>query len=181
MHGRARRAATLAAFALLALAAPAAGAGRTVIGPDSGLPVPRFVALKGEGVNGRRGPGPEHRVDWIYQRDGLPLQVVAESGPWRRVRDPGGAEVWIHSAHLENRRTVFVRGDRLGSTALRRAPNENARALAFLERGVVARLEACRGEWRRLSVEDRTGWAPADALWGAETCDEQPAGADAAG
>ena len=100
----------------------------------------------------------------------VPLLVTAESGPWRRVRDPGGAEVWIHSVHLEDRRTVYVLGGRLGSAALRRAPRAKARVVAYLERGVVARLEACRGEWRKLAVEDREGWVEVAALWGAESC-----------
>jgi SH3-like domain-containing protein len=168
---RALRVALALALALtLVQAASREAQAQPRIGPDSQLPVPRYVALRGSGVNGRRGPGPEHRIEWIYQRAGLPLLVTAESGPWRRVRDPGGAEVWIHSVHLEDRRTVYVLGGRLGTAALRRSPRAKARVVAYLERGVVARLEACRGEWRRLAVEDREGWVEVAALWGAESC-----------
>ena len=47
------------------------------IGP-SGLPVPRFVSLKAEKVNVRRGPSSDHPVAWVFQRKGLPVEIVAE-------------------------------------------------------------------------------------------------------
>ena len=172
MHRSAKRAALGLAIALF-LAAPIAGASEGArIGPDSNLPVPRFVALRGADVNGRRGPGVEHRVDWVYQRTGLPLRVTAESGPWRRVRDPDGAQVWIHAAYLDDRRTVYVRGGRLGSVALRRLPRADAGLAAYLARGVVGELEACRGDWRQVRVEGRRGWVEAALLWGADSCDD---------
>ena len=80
-------AALVAATALFSLTSATA---ETAIGSDSNLPVPRYVSLRTEGANGRHGPGLEHRVDWIYERAGLPLMVTGESGPWRRVRDPDG-------------------------------------------------------------------------------------------
>jgi SH3-like domain-containing protein len=170
MNRRARCAALAIALTLALAAQPGGALAQPRIGPDSQLPVPRYVALGASGVNGRRGPGPEHRIEWVYQRAGLPLLVTAESGRWRRVRDPGGAEVWIHSVHLQNRRTAYVLGGRLGSAALRRAPRESARVVAYLERGVVVELVACKGSWRRLAVEDRKGWVEASTLWGAESC-----------
>jgi SH3-like domain-containing protein len=167
------RHAALSALALLALAAPAAGEA-PLLGPDSGLPVPRYVALKTDRANARRGPGVEHRIDWVYQRAGLPLLVTAESGPWRQVRDPDGATSWIHSGQLDNRRTAYVQGGRLGSAAMRQWPREDARIVAYVERGVVARLEACRDGWRYLSTAGRSGWADARELWGVESCGDAP-------
>lgn len=147
-------------------AQPAAAEGLS--GPDSGLPVPRFVSLKTQGANGRRGPGLNHQVDWIYERAGLPLQVTGESGPWRRVRDPDGAQVWIHASNLENRRTAFVAAQ--GEVPLRSNPVASSRVVARLAHGVVGAITACRGDWRRIVVGDRVGWAPRDALWGADDC-----------
>lgn len=158
--------AALAAAAAL-LSVNAAGAEDPRLGTDSNLPVPRYVSLKTEGANGRRGPGLEHRVDWIYERAGLPLQVTAESGPWRRVRDPDGTEVWMHAQNLDQRRTVYVSH----AATLRRTANGGAAALAHLAPGVVGALTGCEGEWRRVAVGGRVGWTEASTLWGAETCD----------
>jgi SH3-like domain-containing protein len=163
---------TLAAGPLAALAGIAfcvnAASAAPVTGPDSARPVPRYVALKVAGAHGRHGPGPEHKIDWIYQRADLPLQVTAESGPWRRVRDPDGAQVWIHARNLEERRTVYVSAS--GETALRANPNESARPVAWLSKGVVGAVTACRGDWRRVAVGGRVGWIEQSALWAGEDC-----------
>jgi SH3-like domain-containing protein len=153
--------AALAAFSL-----SAAAAGSPVVGPDSSLPVPRFASLKTEGANGRRGPGLEHRIDWIYARAGLPLQITAESGPWRRVVDPDGAQVWMHAQNLDARRTAFINQE----TPLRRNARPHAQPVAFLAPGVVGALTGCEGAWRRIAVGGRVGWVDKGALWGAEDC-----------
>ncbi|HVY83995.1 MAG TPA: SH3 domain-containing protein [Caulobacterales bacterium] len=136
------------------------------IGPDSHQPVPRFVSLKTVGANGRHGPGLEHKVDWIYERAGLPLLVTAESGRWRRVRDPDGAEVWIYAANLDDRRTGYVKG--ADDVPLRDAPQAHARIVAYLAPGVVGSLTGCDSGWRRMAVGGRVGWVPKAALWGAD-------------
>jgi SH3-like domain-containing protein len=155
-------AALIAASALISLTS--ASAETTSIGSDSNLPVPRFVSLKTEGANGRHGPGLEHRIDWIYDRAGLPLMVTGESGPWRRVRDPDGAEVWMHAQNLDQRRTVYVGQN----TALRRAARESGEVVAYLGPGVIGAITACEGDWRRVAVGGRVGWVENEALWGGD-------------
>ena len=63
---------------------------------DSGLPLPRFVTLKADRVNVRRGPSGEHQVSWVFTRKGLPVEIVAEFEHWRRIRDSEGAEGWVY-------------------------------------------------------------------------------------
>ncbi|GAM97477.1 hypothetical protein U91I_01103 [alpha proteobacterium U9-1i] len=132
----------------------------------SGLP--RFVSLKATNANGRQGPGVEHRIDWIYARPGLPMLLTAEDGPWRRVRDPDGAEVWMHADNLDARRTVFVPDGQ--AVALRRNPQSGATALAMLAPGVVGALTGCHGDWRRVSIGGRVGWVGKDDVWAAQDC-----------
>jgi len=157
-------AALVAVSVLFSLNATASTA--PAVGTDSNLPVPRFVSLKAEGANGRRGPGLEHRIEWIYERRGLPLQVTGESGPWRRVRDPDGAEVWMHAQNLDQRRTVYVRE----AATLRRDPRSGAGAAAYMAPGVIGAITACDGDWRRVAVGGRVGWVEASSVWGAEDC-----------
>jgi SH3-like domain-containing protein len=155
-------AAIIAASAALFLTA--ASADTPSLGQDSNLPLPRYVSLKVEGANGRHGPGLEHRVDWVYEHAGLPLRVTAESGPWRRVVDPDGAEVWMHAQNLDPRRTAYV----TTAAALRHQAREGARVIAYLEPGVIGALTGCEGQWRRVAVAGRVGWVEAGALWGAD-------------
>jgi SH3-like domain-containing protein len=153
-----------------AAAAPRIGSGSAAIGTDSHLPVPRFVSLKEEGANARRGPSTGQPILWIYQRRDLPLEVTGESGPWRRVRDPDGAEVWMHKQNLGASRTIYVRSQDHADAALRARPNSSAQPIAYLAEGVVGRLTGCDGEWRRITVGGRVGWVRADALWAAGEC-----------
>ncbi len=143
-------------------AAPAETAG---LGPVTGLPLPRFVSLKAHEVRVRRGPSFDQRVDWLYRRRGLPLRLVAEYGHWRRVEDIEGYGGWVHYSMISGAHTVLVTED---LTELLRRPDPGAPVVARLEAGVIAGLGECQGEWCRLDADGRRGWAPREAVWGAE-------------
>lgn len=135
-------------------------------GPVTNLPLPRFVSLRAETANARRGPSLSHRVDWTFLRRGWPLQVTAEYGHWRRVRDVEGAEGWVHHGLLSGTRTVVVVSEAL--VPLHTARSDAAAVAAFVEPGVVARLEECEAAWCLVEVENAEGWVPERVLWGVE-------------
>ncbi|WP_200276670.1 SH3 domain-containing protein [Rhodovulum adriaticum] len=149
-------------LAIAALALPLHAAER---GPVTGLPLPRYVSLKASEGNVRRGPSLSHRIDWVYNRRGVPLQVTAEYGHWRRVRDRDGAGGWMHYTLLSGVRMVLVQEDML---ALRRLPTPDATILARTEAGVIARLGKCKPDWCRISADGYKGWVPKTALWGVD-------------
>jgi SH3-like domain-containing protein len=149
------------AVMLLAVAGP--GAAGEALGPVTNLPLPRYVSMRAEKANARRGPSLDQRVDWEFVQRGLPLEIVAEYGQWRRVRDADGAGGWVHHSLLSGVRTVLVRAD--APVPLRAGPGEGAvRALA--EPGVIGRLEACDGAWCEIAAGGVDGWVPRAALWG---------------
>ena len=132
-------------------------------GPETNLPLPRYVSLKvGEG-NARRGPSLSHRIDWVFLRRDMPLQVVSEYGHWRRVLDREGLGGWLHYSLLSGVRTVIVDQPML---ELHLRPDRQTPVTARLEQGVIARLGACERDWCRLTAEGHRGWAPKIALWG---------------
>ncbi|BBU59064.1 hypothetical protein KU6B_53290 [Mameliella alba] len=150
-----------AAVALLILACPGtAGQDR---GPVTNLPLPRFVSLKASEGNVRRGPSLTHRIDWVYKRRGMPLEITAEHGHWRRVRDRDGAGGWVHYSLLSGARTVIVEQDML---SLYRRPDPDSVVVARLELGVIARLGDCGPDWCRLTADGYRGWVDKTALWG---------------
>ena len=132
-------------------------------GPVTNLPLPRYVSMKASEGNVRRGPSLTHRIDWVFKRRGMPLQITAEFGHWRRVRDQDGAGGWVHYALLSGVRTVLVQEDML---TLHAQPDERTAVTAALEYGVVARLGTCSLTWCNVSVGGFDGWAPKDKLWG---------------
>jgi SH3-like domain-containing protein len=150
----------LAAVLLLPLsvAAPAQEA-------PSGLPLPRFVSLRADEVNLRTGPGVRYPIDWVYQRKGLPVQVIAEYEAWRQIRDAEGTTGWVHRTMLSGKRTVAINGD---ATRLYREPTGSAPVAAWVEPGVIGELLECDGDWCRISATDRgvEGWIERRGLWG---------------
>ncbi len=134
-------------------------------GPVTNLPLPRFVSLKANEGNARRGPDQSHRIDWVYQRRDLPLRVTAEYEHWRRVEDADGMGGWMHYALLSGLRTALVQTD---MAQLRQRPDASSPAAALLERGVIARVRSCQPDWCRLEVDSARGWVEKRHLWGVD-------------
>jgi len=147
-------------FLVLSLTQSVAAADR---GSVTNLPIPRYVSIKTDEVNVRRGPSLTHRIDWVFQRKGMPLEVTAEYGHWRRVRDRDGAGGWVHYSLLSGVRTVISESDML---ELHLGPDESTPIAARLELGVVARLGECNADWCRLTAGGYRGWARKLLLWG---------------
>lgn len=133
------------------------------VGPVSGLPLPRYVALRASEVNLRTGPGLRYPIDWVYTRAGLPVEVIDEFETWRRIRDWEGSIGWVHQNMLTgDRRALVVGKQRL----LRRSPDDRATGRALLEPGVVGRLNRCTDGWCQLDVKGIEGWLREDEIYG---------------
>ncbi|MEK9676844.1 MAG: SH3 domain-containing protein [Rhodospirillaceae bacterium] len=131
----------------------------------SGLPLPRFVSLRSDEVNMRTGPGVRYPVDWVYKRRNMPMEVVAEFGTWRKVRDVQGSEGWIHQSMLSNRRMIAVTGQ---IRTLRGDADASASAVARLEPGTVGEIKNCpeKSSWCQLSFGGHDGWLRRVEFWG---------------
>lgn len=137
-------------------------------GAVTNLPLPRYVSLKSNEGNARRGPGLSHRIDWVFTRVGMPLKVTAEHGHWRRVEDAEGVGGWVHYALVSGVRSVMVNED---MATFYSRPDTTSLAAFQAERGVVARVNTCKDGWCRVTVDGQRGWAPVSSLWGV-TADE---------
>jgi SH3-like domain-containing protein len=153
--------------------ATAASAPEKACKPDVGcvtnLPLPRFVSLKGNEGNARRGPGLTHRIDWVFTRAGMPLRVTAEFENWRRVEDHEGAGGWVHYSLLSGVRSALVT---LDMAELHEAPSDDATVVAQAELGVIGRVLACEDDWCRVALGGQKGWLRKTAIWGV-TADEE--------
>ncbi|MBS1067364.1 SH3 domain-containing protein [Gluconobacter cerinus] len=79
-------------------------------GSNTGLPLPRYAALRADKVYMRRGPGDRYPIDWVYHRRGLPVQIEREFDVWRLVEDSDGQKGWVHQATLYGSRTFVIPG-----------------------------------------------------------------------
>jgi len=135
---------------------------------SAALPVPRFVSLKSDKVNVRKGPSTDQAIVWVFSRAGLPVEVIAESDNWRRVRDSEGADGWVFRSLLSARRTALItpwsKGDE--RVPLYSSNSTGSRAVAELQSGVLGNVLSCDGEWCNVSVDDYSGYVQQDKLWG---------------
>lgn len=144
-----------------------AGQSPAMAAPEpSGLPLPRFVSLDSGEVNLRTGPGFQYPVDWVYRREALPLEIVAEYKNWRKVRDWQGDEGWVHKNMLSGRRSVIVIGEE--AQVLRSAPNPASAEVARVQPGVVGSLRECPNGAPscRVRLSGYEGWLDRDVFWG---------------
>lgn len=132
-------------------------------GKVTNLPIPRFVSLKAEEGNARRGPSLSHRIDWVFQRRNMPLRVTGEHGHWRRVQDRDGQGGWVHYSLISGARHVIVEND---MTPLYIKPDQASTVNAYVESGVVARLGKCDLDWCRVTAKGSKGWVTKRVLWG---------------
>ena len=134
----------------------------------SGLPVPRFVSLKNDKVNVRKGPSSEHALAFTFQQKGLPVEITAEFETWRRIRDAEGAEGWILQNMLSGKRTALIAPGRKGSYLnLMNSASLESGAAARLASGVVADIKKCDGTWCRVVASGFDGYVDQNMIWGA--------------
>jgi SH3-like domain-containing protein len=136
------------------------------------LPLPRFVSLRAPSAKIHVGPGPNYPVSWLFQRRGMPLEVIAEFDIWRQIRDWQGTEGWIHKSMLSGRRYCWV----LEKTQeLKDGPAESAKTVALVEKNVVGKILECQTAWCKVSIKPSAndvknqtfkGWLPRKAIWG---------------
>jgi SH3-like domain-containing protein len=136
------------------------------LGP-SGLPLPRFVTLKANKINVRKGPTSDHDVAWVYQRKGLPVEITAESDNWRKIRDEDGTEGWILQSMLSGKRTATVAAwAKDKAVMLRDDASPAAGFVAKLDTGVLVTISSCDGAWCEIAAGDYEGYAQQSELWG---------------
>ncbi|MFP4538340.1 MAG: SH3 domain-containing protein [Dichotomicrobium sp.] len=137
---------------------------------ESGLPLPRFVSLKADRVNVRRGPGYDHEIAWVFLRAGLPVEIIAEFDNWRQIRDSDGAEGWVIGSLLSGRRTALVapwiKAKNNRTFALRADDSPSARVISRLGPSVLVDVMSCDGTWCEVVAHDLRGWMRQDDLWG---------------
>lgn len=145
----------------------ARGAPLDQVGPNTGLPLPRYVSLKSDRVNLREGPSQDHQTIWVFQRAGLPVEITAESDNWRKIRDSEGTEGWVLQSLLSGRRTALVAPWKKETLALYAKPSESSDVVAKLQTGVLGNVRKCDGgSWCSIFGDGFSGYIQQSNLWG---------------
>ena len=130
----------------------------------TGAHAAQFASLRSDKVYLREGPTYRHRVLWVYQRKGWPVEVIDSYEGWRRVRDKDGTTGWVSAAMLSSVRTVIVTAS--GKVPISAGAGPRAKVIALAEPGVVAGLEACKPQVCKVSAGEIDGWIEKNKIWG---------------
>ena len=127
--------------------------------------LPRFASLRSDVVNMRAGPGTRYRIDWVYRRRDLPVEIEREFDVWRWVRDADGIRGWVHQATLMGRRNFIVQK---ADATLRSEASEAGSAVATLKPGVIGRIRSCEGssDWCNVQTGSYRGYLRREQFWG---------------
>jgi SH3-like domain-containing protein len=127
--------------------------------------LPRFAALRSDDVNMRAGPGARYRIDWVYRRRDLPVEIEREFDVWRWVRDADGIQGWVHQATLMGRRNFIVQK---ADATLRSEASETGSAVAILKPGVIGRIRSCEAssDWCNVQTGSYRGYLRREQFWG---------------
>ncbi len=130
----------------------------------TGLPLPRYAAIRATEANLRVGPSMNYEVRWQYRQRGLPVRIVKEHFDWRQIEDHSGETGWMSAHLLTDWPRAIVTG---ANRRLRRSPETDSRGLALLEPGVLLAVLERRDGWCEVSVDGYRGWLRSDEAWGA--------------
>ena len=127
--------------------------------------LPRFQSLRSNDVNLRAGPGVRYRIDWVYKRADLPVEVQREFEHWRLVRDADGIQGWMNQATLTSRRNFIVKG---ADAKLMDDPKDAAAPVAILRPGVIGRIKSCPKDsaWCHVQITGHSGYLRRTQFWG---------------
>lgn len=161
---------------------PAAPAAETAVSPPAPAPsaekladpetpdgaaakLPRFASLRSDDVNMRVGPGTRYRIDWVYKRRDLPVEIERQYDVWRWVVDADGIHGWVHQATLLGRRSFVVQK---ASATLRSDANDTSAPVAILEPGVIGRIRSCdaTSDWCNVQTGSYRGYLRREQFWG---------------
>ncbi len=134
-----------------------------------GLPIEakEYMSLKYDEVNLRTGPGERFPIDWVYQEQNYPVEILESYEVWRQVREVDGTTGWMNKNMLSQKRYALVREE----DSLLQHPRLDSEIMAVLQPGVVAQIEECpKGEYCHLKLNYRDkkyhGWFLRKNLWG---------------
>ncbi len=131
----------------------------------------RFVAMRADKVNARSGPNIRYPIEWIYQQQNHPVEIIAEYEQWRKIRDFEGTVSWVRKNLLTNARYALITEPGINNVYAKESLNSEVVAKA--EFGVIGKIKRCTLSFCELEFENKIeGWMPKSMLFGVKNTEE---------
>lgn len=123
----------------------------------------KMVAVAGDWINMRSGPGRFYPVLWQLDR-GHPLKVLDKQRTWLRVEDYEGDKGWVAARLTSQTPHMIVRAKIVN---IRSKPSTSAPIIAKAKKGTVFRTLHHQGNWVKVQHHQGiVGWIAKHLLWG---------------
>jgi len=122
-----------------------------------------FLSLKKNEVNLRQGPSLEYPIKLIYKKKYLPVVILDQSGPFRKIKDFENNTGWIHIALLSKKKSAI---NIKNNSILFKKPTIYSKPIARLESGRLLLINKCDLKWCKITSGEFKGWIVKNYLWG---------------
>ena len=122
---------------------------------------PEYASIKKEKTYSRHNASFDAPLEWIYQKENLPILIIRERDNWREIRDIDGAESWMHVSMISNKRTFINKQDQ---NLLKYKDNNIISAI--VKKGVVGKIINCDEVFCKVKIKKYKGWVEKKYLWG---------------
>ena len=126
--------------------------------------LPRFATIKFNKVNARTGPELDCPIEWVFIKKSEPVEIIAEYGNWRKIKDITGQGGWVRSTALSRKRAVVISSSK--SVNLFESPKKYEQVVAILKPKLRCSLEKCKDSWCKINCKSYKGWVAEKHLWG---------------
>ena len=122
-----------------------------------------FLSLKKNEVNLRQGPSFEYPIILIYKKKYLPVIILDQSGPWKKIKDFENNTGWVHTVLLSKKKSAI---NIKNNSVLYKKPTIFSKPIAKLETGRLMLIKKCKVKWCKITSGDYGGWILKNTLWG---------------
>ena len=133
-------------------------------GSETGFKIPRFVSLKSNDVNLRKGSSTNYPIVLKYTKKNLPIEIIEEYDQWRKTIDLEGNQGWIHKNLIKGDRFAITNQNYISPLHIKNNPQ--GKVIGTIGKNNIVKINKCFLNWCSISYENKHGWVEKINLWG---------------
>ena len=134
-------------------------------GSVTGLEIPRYVSLKFNESNMRKGPSKNYPIKLKFLIANTPVEIVEENEHWRKVRDIEKNEGWMSKELLKGNRYGIIKVPYDEGAQIYNFPK--GKIIGKIEKNNIVKIDKCDEDWCFIRINKKIkGWISKYNLWG---------------
>jgi SH3-like domain-containing protein len=131
----------------------------------TGLEIPRYVSLKFNESNMRKGPSKNYPIKYKYLIINTPVEIIEENGHWRKIKDIENNEGWMNKGLLKGNRYGLINIPYNQGAQIYDYPHGNV--IGRIKKMNIVKINKCFGDWCFIQINKVIkGWVLKYNLWG---------------